>query len=413
MSKKMPQGYLSLLSTSPSTPITYDSLLHFSTVTHPGLDNKHRSSSRYFKDLLLMSSSPGKQTSTYLLPSFPNWVSQTEPWSSLLPLPLTYSLNTNYYLLWDAVDEWTKWRQSVSGTALDNGWYRHAVRLAARYQWYTLTGTENWHPKKEDKTLKQLSTPLVEETTVPQEKGEEEEPIISDEEEVTEHVSGAVVSSFSLEEGVTHPPLVEETTEPQEEETGVEVNSGLTLTAEEREVEEILEETQGAELPYEEEKVVEAIPDDTPPDPISLYSITTSKHNTHPLTTQPKKKYTHVKDHIRNTNREEVESLFPFLSSFPYEDGDILVREAPFGGHSFDAAVYSPSRNEAWIVEGKCKEVHHGAGQLLFYKHLATSLWKEWKEATRTHLVLTLPCRPKECYLPFLSDHTIEVWWKE
>lgn len=263
------------------------------------------------------------------------------------------------------MDEWTKWRQSVSGTALDNGWYRHAVRLAARYQWYTLTGTENWHPKKEDKNLKQPNTSLVEETTVPQ---EEEEPNQEEEEgeevsdELTEDVS-VLTSSDPLMRDLTHDSI------------------------------ELLE--------------------DNPPDQVSLCSLSNTSGSTSTHLAQPKKKYTHVKDHIRNTNREEVESLFPFLSSFPYEDGDILVREAPFGGHSFDAAVYSPSRNEAWIVEGKCKEVHHGAGQLLFYKHLASSLWKEWKEATRTHLVLTLPCRPKERYLPFLSDHTIEVWWKE
>ena len=55
-----------------------------------------------------------------------------------------FTLKTDTYKLWDAVHEWWHHRCSQVSGKLDNGWFRHAARLVARYQEFTLLGVQRW-----------------------------------------------------------------------------------------------------------------------------------------------------------------------------------------------------------------------------------------------------------------------------
>jgi hypothetical protein len=58
---------------------------------------------------------------------------------------LDFSIGVDYYELWNVVTEWMQWRKEEHGQAGDNGWFRHGVRLLARFQYYTLSkGKSNW-----------------------------------------------------------------------------------------------------------------------------------------------------------------------------------------------------------------------------------------------------------------------------
>jgi len=54
------------------------------------------------------------------------------------------TLQTDTYKLWDAVHEWWQYRCSHVCGKLDNGWFRHAARMMARYQEYQLLGVQGW-----------------------------------------------------------------------------------------------------------------------------------------------------------------------------------------------------------------------------------------------------------------------------
>lgn len=64
-------------------------------------------------------------------------------WNSQLPV---YTLRFDAYTAWDAVHEWCQYRSSVIDgvSQLDNGWYRHGIKLLSRYQYYRLIGTQPW-----------------------------------------------------------------------------------------------------------------------------------------------------------------------------------------------------------------------------------------------------------------------------
>ena len=53
---------------------------------------------------------------------------------------LDVNLSYDFYLLWRLCTRWMKWRAIRS----DNGWWRHGVRLMARYQYYTILRQVNW-----------------------------------------------------------------------------------------------------------------------------------------------------------------------------------------------------------------------------------------------------------------------------
>lgn len=156
MLPKAPENYEAILSQAPNDRILLKDLEGF--LAHkPGLDKPCMSnSSRWWYEKLLENRTAIKAETIphgvvvgREFQSFPHWVRSQPDWQNHVEIDgdnVVIGLKTNMYRLWDAVDAWTKYRQSKTGTKLDNGWYRHAVRLAARYQWWALTGTENWHP---------------------------------------------------------------------------------------------------------------------------------------------------------------------------------------------------------------------------------------------------------------------------
>jgi len=152
---KKPYGYHSLLAGAPDVVITVPKIELF-VVEKPGLDKPVRSnSSRWWYEKLVTNNTV---TSDDKIPHgvtvgddfhyFTKWVSLNKKWKDEIAIEggyLVITLQTDLYKMWDAIDGWTKYKQRIVGTVLDNGWYRHAVKLAARFQWWTLTGTENWH----------------------------------------------------------------------------------------------------------------------------------------------------------------------------------------------------------------------------------------------------------------------------
>jgi hypothetical protein len=60
------------------------------------------------------------------------------------------TLRTDYYALWDSMYEYTIHRRRALGSkdgkspALENGWFRHGVRLILRYATWKLTGEQDW-----------------------------------------------------------------------------------------------------------------------------------------------------------------------------------------------------------------------------------------------------------------------------
>lgn len=171
MHLQAPEGYDLLLCTARDDPVTLDDLQQF-VAAKPGIDNGQ--SKTYYEKLLANDTIINKylkenELEDWMTPlhQFPIWLRmfRRADWHHHVKLDgdhLVIGLNTDMYWLWDAVDQWTKYRQWLSGLSLDNGWYRHAVKLAARYQWWTLTGKENWHrPTKRAKSAHNTRFSLV------------------------------------------------------------------------------------------------------------------------------------------------------------------------------------------------------------------------------------------------------------
>ena len=157
MRKKVPFVYHSLLVDAPADPITTDDLIEFAA-QKPGIDKStwNNSSRSWFdkfkkqKTEVQPNKLPVGFTANKEFSSFVAWVEANDEWSDKIAIEsgkVVINLDTDLYALWDAVHLWTLFRQRQTGTPLDNGWFRHAVRLAARYQFFTLTGRENWHAK--------------------------------------------------------------------------------------------------------------------------------------------------------------------------------------------------------------------------------------------------------------------------
>jgi hypothetical protein len=157
MANKCPVGYYTALESAEGNLITLEDIERF-VVEKPGIDRPARSnSSRWWYEKLITNNTVIKSSTipqgvivTDKFHFFPQFVRSEPYWNERVVLDgdnLVISMKTDMYTLWDAIDAWTKYRQETTGTRLDNGWYRHAVRLAARYQWWTLKGEENWHPQ--------------------------------------------------------------------------------------------------------------------------------------------------------------------------------------------------------------------------------------------------------------------------
>ena len=153
-----PDQYGRMLQNAPDEKIEYENLLQF-TKEKPGIDTRcdnaeKASSISYFKKMITLNQLMSeKQIPSGFKPCpmfnfFHNFVRGHPLWKRRVAFEgdvVIVSLKTNLYELWDAADDWLKFRQSQTNTKCDNGWYRHAIRLAARYQWWRLTGAENWH----------------------------------------------------------------------------------------------------------------------------------------------------------------------------------------------------------------------------------------------------------------------------
>lgn len=156
---KAPLGYDEILASAPHKRITVDDLTRFA-LEKPGIDkNKWEGSARWWYKKLLENDTVVKKIRPAEVSdeTFPHFVNSSAYWKGRVALSgdeVVICLSTDMYSLWDAVNAWLKHRQQTTGRKLDNGWYRHAVRLAARYQWWTLAATENWHREVQSKRTK-------------------------------------------------------------------------------------------------------------------------------------------------------------------------------------------------------------------------------------------------------------------
>ena len=82
---------------------------------------------------------------------FSVWCESSDKWKGVFQFSngceLKVFMDTNFYQMWDALHEWLLYRQAQTQEKTDNGWYRHAIRLCARYQYHSLTGECNWSPE--------------------------------------------------------------------------------------------------------------------------------------------------------------------------------------------------------------------------------------------------------------------------
>ena len=145
--------------------ITYQLLAAFCH-ENPGVDSEKGRSLAYAK--LLLSNSPKKLTPSkqcskeaatqanavesvlhfsVFCKSKPEYATLFEVEDDKTPV---ITMKTNLYLLWDAVYGWWRFRCSFTTGNLDNGWYRHAARLLARFQEDRLLGQQSWWRQQPD-----------------------------------------------------------------------------------------------------------------------------------------------------------------------------------------------------------------------------------------------------------------------
>lgn len=147
---KRPQNYADLIqSTAARRVVTLDEI-HAFVKGHPEVENSSNQSQLYVKKLF---DGYNENKPAYL--SFWSWVRHiyTRVGDTLEYHPdgrIVFRYDYDYYSLVDACRIWMKWREkewvkhhSTLG-ALDHGWWSHGLRLIARLQWWTLTGTDNW-----------------------------------------------------------------------------------------------------------------------------------------------------------------------------------------------------------------------------------------------------------------------------
>ena len=127
--------------------MSVDAIREFSEICPEVLDSK-KTSLKYAKKLFQLSrESTGADLSLW------EWLHREGTWHALechmdpawLHTSDNIKLCTDYCSLWNSVTEWMHWRKKEHGQKGDNGWFRHGVRLIARYQFYILSnGRKNW-----------------------------------------------------------------------------------------------------------------------------------------------------------------------------------------------------------------------------------------------------------------------------
>lgn len=173
MRDKVPDGYDELLRDAPDAmidPAYVDAFVD----EIPGVDVQGGRGRSYFRKLVMNSYTNAGENKPDAFYRFPAFVAADDEWRSLVELSDGYvivRMNTNLYALWDAVHAWGVYRASVSeeGYKGDNGWFRHGVRLAARYQYYTLTGKINWllGSPADAPAAKRVAPPLLHVSKIP------------------------------------------------------------------------------------------------------------------------------------------------------------------------------------------------------------------------------------------------------
>jgi hypothetical protein len=132
MRKKKPDGYGLMIKRAPPTPITTDDLISFVS-QKPGIDKADwNNSSRWWFNKFAKNATKVKPEHLPLgfepsapFSSFAAFVRASPRWEDRIQTDggdTPIALNTDLYSLWDAVDEWTKYRQAATGKTLDNGW---------------------------------------------------------------------------------------------------------------------------------------------------------------------------------------------------------------------------------------------------------------------------------------------------
>lgn len=154
MCKKRPKNYLELIESAPNNEITPEQIIAFCNSV-PGIDTSRSNSSRYWYEKMICKGTQPNEKRVGVISDkrakhFAIWLQSEPEYSDMVEIRnnlIVPKLTTDMYKLWDAVYRWSDFRNKSCGHNCDNGWFRHAVRLAARYQWTILGQKANWWPK--------------------------------------------------------------------------------------------------------------------------------------------------------------------------------------------------------------------------------------------------------------------------
>ena len=146
-----PIDYLTLIASAPDQEITPAQIVDFCDMV-PGIDKRPwaNSSREWYQKMLTKGTLADENRvgviSDETLREFGVWLQHTSGYENIVEVRLgrvVPKLTTDMYRLWDAVHVWGLARSNHCGKRCDNGWFRHAIRLAARYQWTRLGQTAN------------------------------------------------------------------------------------------------------------------------------------------------------------------------------------------------------------------------------------------------------------------------------
>jgi hypothetical protein len=441
-----PAGYDALLREASSNPVSADIIDEFAAVKagrngSPGLDkvaqnNSNREWYRLFveKESWPLADNKMRELRTgVVLPSdffsFVKYIQARPKWAGVVPVvagkpaPL---LNTDFYRLWDAVSEWESYRQQCTGLKLANGWIRHGIRIAARYQYWTLTGVENWHRE-----------PLANEAA-----GEPHP-----EAPVDAPVANAAVDEPLLDEEVVLPPPESEDRRTDEDDDASPAESPGS-DGEERSLAAVgldtLRHWQAAEADLSIYAIVAnaTAPSSTgfatstdltdldgpsPPDPSDSSSsdggYSRKRNGDKPAPAEVTLKRSRPSDHLvkdrssivrehTRSNREAVTVTNAFLLAVEevYPDVDMQTEFATRSGRVDGIFLVN---DHAMLLESKCKDVSHAIGQLLKYDYdlLLDRTWPDYCLASRRSRVCALPSRPRPRDIDFAALHGVRIWW--
>lgn len=120
------------------TLITLEQLEQFAR-DHRGVDQLRGQSCKYARKLI-----EGDYEGRPAYLSFWEWLRNTSGAGGRFDFAadglIEFNLAQDYYLMWRLCGAWMQWR----GIRGDNGWWRHGIRIIARYQYYKIVGEDNW-----------------------------------------------------------------------------------------------------------------------------------------------------------------------------------------------------------------------------------------------------------------------------